>query len=146
MKVMKMLLVTVLFTAAVCTSFAAETNAAPASPSIAPDSRCFELRTYYAAPGKLEALNARFRDHTCAIFKKHGMEVVGFWLPMDQGATNRLVYMLAHKSREAAKQSWKDFGNDPEWIKARTESEADGKLTEKIESVFLSATDYSPLK
>jgi hypothetical protein len=54
--------------------------------------------------------------------------------------------MLAHKSREAAKQSWKDFGNDPEWIKARTESEADGKLTEKIESVFLSATDYSPLK
>ena len=64
----------------------------------------------------------------------------------EQGAQNKLVYMLAHKSREAAKQSWKDFQADPEWIKARTASEVNGKLTEKIESVFLSATDYSPLK
>jgi NIPSNAP len=127
---------------------AAETNAVPASPSIAPDSRCFELRTYYAAPGKLEALNARFRDHTCALFKKHGMEIVGFWIPADKasGAENKLVYMLAYKNLEAATQAWKDFGNDPEWIKARTDSEANGKLTEKVESVFLSATDYSPLK
>jgi hypothetical protein len=145
---MKAFLPALVFAVSVFSVFAAETNTVPASPSIAPDSRCFELRTYYAAPGKLEALNARFRDHTCALFKKHGMEIVGFWIPADteQGAQNRLVYMLAHKSREAAKQAWKDFGNDPEWIKARTESEADGKLTEKIESVFLSATDYSPLK
>jgi hypothetical protein len=129
-------------------SFADGTNTAPASPSIAKDSRCFELRTYYAAPGKLEALNARFRDHTCALFKKHGMEIVGFWIPTEKekGADHKLVYLLAHKSREAAKQSWKDFGNDPDWKKARTESETNGKLTEKVESVFLSATDYSPLK
>jgi hypothetical protein len=129
------------------TSFAAETNSIPASPSIAADSRCFELRTYYTAPGKLEALNARFRDHTCALFKKHGMEIVGFWLPTEQPATGeKLVYMLAYPSREAAKQSWKDFSNDPEWKKARSESEANGKIVLKVESVFLSATDYSPLK
>jgi hypothetical protein len=124
---------------------ASETNTAPVSASVAGDSHCFELRTYYAAPGKLEALNARFGDHTCALFKKHGIKIVGFWIPMDQGAENKLVYMLVHKSREAAKQSWKDFGDDPEWQKVRTESEVNGKLTEKVESAFLSATDYSPL-
>ena len=145
---MKTILAALLIIVSTIVSFAAETNAVPVSPSIARESRCFELRTYFAAPGKLEALNARFRDHTCALFKKHGMEIVGFWMPTDkeQGAENKLVYLLAHKSREAAKQSWKDFGNDPEWKKARTESEVDGKLTDKTESVFLSATDYSPLK
>jgi hypothetical protein len=145
---MKTFLSALVFAVSVFSVFAAETNTVPTSPSIARDSRCFELRTYYVAPGKLEALNARFRDHTCALFKKHGMEIVGFWIPADkeQGAENRLVYMLVHKSREAAKQSWKDFQADPEWIKARTASEVNGKLTEKIESVFLSATDYSPLK
>jgi hypothetical protein len=108
----------------------------------------YELRTYYAAPGKLEALNARFRDHTCRLFKKHGMEIVGFWMPTDkeQGAENKLVYMLAHKSREAAKKSWADFQNDPDWKKARSESEANGKLVEKVESVFMAATDYSTIK
>ncbi len=143
---MKPFLSALVFAVTVLSMFAAGTNTT--SPSIAPDSRCFELRTYYVAPGKLEALNARFRDHTCALFKKHGMEIVGFWIPTDkeQGAENKLVYMLAHKSREAAKQSWKDFQADPEWQKVRAESEANGKLTEKIESVFMTATDYSPLK
>jgi NIPSNAP len=145
-KTMKPFLSALVFAVTVLSMFAAGTNTT--SPSIAPDSRCFELRTYYATPGKLEALNARFRDHTCALFKKHGMEIVGFWIPTDkeQGAENKLVYMLAHKSREAAKQSWKDFQADPEWQKVRTESEANGKLTEKIESVFMAATDFSPLK
>ena len=145
---MKTILASLLICVSTVVSFAAETNAVPVSPSIAKESRCFELRTYFAAPGKIEALNARFRDHTCALFKKHGMEIVGFWVPTDQeqGAENKLVYMLIHQSREAAKQSWKDFGNNPEWQKARTESEVNGKLTEKVESVFLSATDYSPLK
>ena len=145
---MKTILVALLLSVSGLVNLAAETNAVAVSPSIAKDSRCFELRTYFATPGKLEALNARFRDHTCALFKKHGMEIVGFWMPTDkeQGAETKLVYLLAHKSREAAKQSWKDFGNDPEWKKARTESEVNGKLTEKTESVFLSATDYSPLK
>lgn len=145
---MKTFLIALLFTTLVATSFAAETGASPASPSVAKDSRCFELRTYYAAPGKLEALNARFRDHTCRLFKKHGMEIIGFWIPTDKdkGAENTLVYLLAHKSRDAARKSFADFGNDPEWKKARSESEANGKLVEKVESVFLAATDYSPMK
>lgn len=126
--------------------FSAETNTVPVSPSVAKDSRCFELRTYYAAPGKLEALNARFRDHTCALFKKHGMEIVGFWIPTDKGADNTLIYILAHKSREEAKKSWAAFVKDPDWKKAQAESEANGKLVDKAESVFMSATDYSPMK
>ena len=146
--IMKTLVATLLFTACIAGSFAADPNAAAVSPSIARDTRAFEMRTYYAAPGKLEALNARFRDHTCRLFKKHGMEIVGFWIPTDKekGAENTLVYILAHKSREAAKQSFASFGKDPEWQKARAESEANGKLVEKVESVFLGATDYSPIK
>lgn len=145
---MKIFLATLIFVATALTGFAAETNAPSVSPSVAKDSRAFEMRTYYAAPGKLEALNARFRDHTCALFKKHGMEIVGFWIPTDKekGADKTLVYILAHKSREAAKKSWAAFVSDPAWKKAQTESEANGKLVEKSESVFLSATDYSPLK
>lgn len=148
MDTMKMLLAITLAVAATLSSIAAEANAPSANPSIAKDSRCFELRTYHAAPGKLEALNARFRDHTCALFKKHSMKVVGFWIPndKDKGAENTLVYLIAHKSREDAKKSWAAFGNDPEWKKARAESEVNGKLVEKVESVFLSATDYSPMK
>lgn len=145
---MKTLLSTLVVAITVFTSSAAELTGAAPSPSIAKDSRCFELRTYYAAPGKLEALNARFRDHTCALFKKHGMEIVGFWIPADKekGAENTLVYLLAHKSRQAATASWDAFRKDPEWDKARSASESNGKLVDKVDSVFLSATDYSPLK
>ena len=114
----------------------------------APDSRVFELRTYHAAPGKFEALHARFRDHANALFKKHGMTVVGFWVPTDadKGSADTLVYMLAFKSREAATAAWKEFGADPEWVQARNESQKDGSLTTKVESVFMTPTDYSPLK
>jgi len=145
---MKTIIATLFFTATALTGFAADTNAAPVSPSVAKDSRCFELRTYHAAAGKLEDLNKRFRDHTCALFKKHGMEIVGFWIPSDKdkGAESTLVYLLVHKSREEAKKSWAAFANDPEWKKARTESEVNGKLTDKVESVYMAATDYSLLK
>jgi hypothetical protein len=118
------------------------------SPSLAKGSRCFEIRTYYTQPGKLEALHARFRDHTLALFKKHGMEVVGFWGPTDKekGSENTLVYVLAFPSREARDKAWKDFVADPAWLKARDDSEKNGKLLEKIDSVILMATDYSPVK
>jgi hypothetical protein len=118
------------------------------SPSLAKDSRCFEIRTYTAAPGKLEELHSRFRDHTLKIFKKHGMEVVGFWGPTDKekGSENTLVYVLAFPSREARDKAWKEFGADPEWKTAQSESEKNGKLTQKVESVILMATDYSPIK
>ena len=110
--------------------------------------RCFELRTYTAAPGRLDALNSRFRNHTLVLFKKHGMEVVGFWVPTDKeaGAGEKLVYILAHKSRAAAEASWKAFRADPAWVAAKSASEVDGVLAAKVESVFLSGTDYSPLK
>ncbi|MCU0784488.1 MAG: NIPSNAP family protein [Verrucomicrobia bacterium] len=145
---MKTFLTSILFVTSIISGPAAETNTTPLSPSVAKDSRCFEMRTYHAAPGKFEAMHARFRDHTCALFKKHGMELVGFWVPTDKdkGADSTLIYLLAHKSRDEAKKSWAAFGNDPEWIKAKAESEANGKLVDKAESVFLSATNYSPLK
>jgi hypothetical protein len=113
-----------------------------------PAGRVFELRTYTASPGRLDALNARFRNHTTALFKKHGMEVVGFWEPLDQeaGAGEKLVYILSHQSRSAAEASWKAFRADPEWLKVKAESETGGALPAKIESVFLAGTDYSPLK
>jgi hypothetical protein len=108
-----------------------------------PDTRAFEMRTYYAAPGKLDALHARFRDHTMKIFEKHGMVNVGYWVP-PENPENKLIYLLAHASRDAAKNSWAAFGSDPDWKKAQKESELDGKLVNKVESVFLNATDYSP--
>jgi hypothetical protein len=129
-------------------------TAAPSAPTIAPspslakDSRCFEIRTYHALPGKLEDLHARFRNHTIKLFKKHGMEIVGFWGPTDKdkGSENTLVYVLAFPSREARDKAFQAFGADPEWQKARAESEKNGKLVEKVDSVFLMATDYSPIK
>ncbi len=118
------------------------------SPSLAKDSRCFELRTYYAPPGKLEELHARFRNHTLKLFKKHGMEVVGFWGPTDKekGSENTLVYILAFPSRDARDKAWRDFRSDPVWQAALKESEKNGKLTEKVDSVIMMATDYSPVK
>jgi hypothetical protein len=113
----------------------------------AADSKVYELRIYTATPGKLNDLLARFRNHTCKIFERHGMENVGYWVPPDkeQGADDTLIYLIAHKSREAAKESWAAFGKDPEWQAARKKSEENGKLLAKPpEAIFLSLTDYSP--
>jgi hypothetical protein len=111
------------------------------------DTRVFEMRTYYAAPGKMKDLHARFRDHTCKLFKKHGMEIVGFWVPTDpKEAEIKLVYILAFPSREAATKSWSAFQADPDWKEAKEASEKNGKLVDKVESVFLNPTDYSPIK
>jgi hypothetical protein len=114
------------------------------SGSVAKDSRCFELRTYTTPPGKLDALHARFRNHTNALFAKHGITVVGYWEPTEMPDT--LIYMLVYKDRESRDVAWKAFQADPAWIKARADSEVDGPLTTKVGSVFLAATDYSPLK
>ncbi len=110
--------------------------------------RVFEMRTYYTHEGRLPALNKRFREHTCDLFKKHGMELIGFWTPIDEkdGKNDKLVYILAYPSREAAAASWKAFQSDPEWIKARDASEKDGKIVKKVESVYLNPTDYSLVK
>ena len=112
------------------------------------DTRIFELRTYTAARGKLDALNARFRDHTNRLFEKHGMTIIGFWMPAKQKeGEEKLIYILAYPSKAAADKSWKGFREDPEWQKVRAESEKDGKLLAKPpESVYMNPTDYSPLK
>jgi hypothetical protein len=107
------------------------------------DPRCFELRTYYAAPGKLDDLNARFRNHTMQIFEKHGMTSIGYWTPTDN-PENKLIYVLAFPTRDARETAWKEFTSDPEWKKVAAESEANGKLVTKVESEFLQATDFSP--
>ena len=100
-----------------------------------PAGKVFELRVYHASPGKLEALHARFRDHTCKLFQKHGMEVIGFWTPTDgDEAKDTLIYILAFPSVEAQKKAWQDFRADPEWIKVKADSEKDGSLTTKVES------------
>jgi hypothetical protein len=123
-------------------------TAADAPKSGSAGQRVFELRTYYTHPGRLDALNKRFRDHTCRIFQKHGFELVGFWTPQEEkaGKADKLVYILAFPSREAANTSWQKFRDDPEWQKARAESEKDGPIVMKVESVFLEPTDYSPVK
>jgi len=109
--------------------------------------RVFELRTYTAHPGKLGALHARFRDHSAALFEKHGITNIAYWSPQDEPASsNMLIYVLAHPSREAATKSWDAFRNDPAWQKARADSEVNGPLASKVESVFLEPTDYSPMK
>jgi hypothetical protein len=111
------------------------------------DARVYEMRTYYAPPGKMPALLSRFRDHTVKLFEKHGMTVVGFWLPVDpKEAEHKLVYILSYPSKAAAEKSWKDFQSDPDWVKAKEASEKDGKLVEKVDSVYLNPTDFSPLK
>lgn len=110
----------------------------------AQQAKVYELRTYTTLPGRLDALNARFRDHTLKLFEKHGMTNVVYGVPMERD--DQLVYLLAHDSRDAAKASFAAFGKDPDWIAARTASEADGKIVAKVESVFLTPTDYSPMK
>ena len=109
--------------------------------------RVFELRTYTAPEGKLGDLDKRFRDHTMRIFKKHGMENVGYWHPQDPpDSANTLIYIISHKSRDAAKASWAAFQADPEWQRVSTESQVNGRIVSKVVSVFMDSTDYSPLK
>lgn len=109
--------------------------------------RVFEIRTYHALPGRLDALHERFREHTLKMFEKHGMTNVVYLTPQDSPrAENTLVYLISHASREAAKANWASFSSDPAWKKIAADSQLDGKIVEKVESEFLDATDYSPLQ
>lgn len=106
----------------------------------------YELRIYHVAPGKLGELLARFRDHTTKLFEKHGMKNIAYFTPVDEpDRGNMLIYILQHPSREAATANWKSFQDDPEWKRVKEESEANGKLAEKIDSTFMALTDFSPL-
>jgi len=125
---------------------AALTVLSPA-PASAADGPVYELRIYTTNEGKLPDLLKRFREHTCEIFTHHGIENIGYWVPIDKadGADNTLIYIIRHKSRDAAKVSWKEFGADPEWQAAQKASEANGKILAKApESIFMTTTEFSP--
>jgi hypothetical protein len=127
--------------AVLATNWAALSRAAEPDPS---PTTVYELRVYHAAEGKLQALLARFREHTTKLFEKHGMKNVAYWVPTDEPAhSNMLIYILEHSSREAATKSWDAFRNDPEWVSVRDKSEVNGKLAEKVDSTFMALTDFS---
>jgi len=113
----------------------------------AEENRLFEMRTYTTHDGRLDALHKRFRDHTNKIFKKHGMQLVAYWTPVEgDEAQNTLVYVLAYPNREARDKSWAAFRADPDWQKAYKASKEDGPIVKKVVSTFLTPTDYSPIK
>jgi hypothetical protein len=127
---------------AALTALASSLSALAADP--AADGPVYEMRVYYAAEGRLDALHARFRDHTMKIFEHHGMKNVGYFVPEGANPERKLVYFLEHKSREAARQSWKEFSADPEWQEVARESEKNGRLVSKVDNSFLQLTEYSP--
>lgn len=104
----------------------------------------YELRTYNAAPGKIDALNARFRDHTCDLFARHGIGVAGFWI--NRADPNQLIYICTFQDAAQMESAWAAFRDDPEWQAARAESERNGPLVASIESVVMDPTDYSTMK
>jgi hypothetical protein len=118
------------------------------SPQPAPvdSGRLYELRIYVANEGKLEALNSRFRDHTCELFEKHGIKNVAYWTPLDEPASKTtLIYIVAHQDREGSKAAWRAFGGDSDWQAARKASEAAGPLLSgRPQATFMATTDYSP--
>lgn len=109
--------------------------------------KVYELRTYTAPDGKLGDLHARFRNHTIRIFNNHSMKSVAYFSPQDAPLSqNTLIYLLEHPSRDDAKKNWAAFTADPEWKKVSEESQKDGRIVSKVESVFMTTTDYSPMK
>ena len=116
-------------------------NLPPSIKNVDKASRCFELRTYTVRPGSsIDLLHSRFRDHTTALFKKHGMTIIGYWQPVAKPDT--LIYLLAYKDNAARDVSWAAFNADPEWVKTRTEMQ----VGVQVDAIFMSATDYSPMK
>ncbi len=144
MKVRNLGLFTGVLAAVFWASLCGTTRSDDASNAQTGEQLAYELRTYTANPGKMDDLHARFRNHTLRLFEKHGIKNVAYWTPVDKPDT--LVYIVAHKSRDAAKKSWADFIADPEWQAVYKESHKNGVLVKKVESQFLSATDYSPMK
>jgi len=122
------------------------TSVSAQAPALDPRAAVYELRIYYPAPGKLAALNTRFREHTLALFTRHGMRNVAYWneIPTAEAPEGRVVYVLAYPSRAARDEAWKAFGSDPEWRAVAAASEAGGKLVTKVDSIFMTMTDYSP--
>ena len=106
----------------------------------------YEYRVYEAAPGKLEALNARFRNHTLGIFERHGIKNIGYWTAGVGDYSDRLIYIVAFEDAGQRERAWAAFRADPEWNRVRAESEVDGALVARVFNSLLSPTDYSPLQ
>ena len=107
----------------------------------------YELRMYHVNEGKMDALAARFRDHTDALFKKHYMKSIGYWVPEDAPSSQNLfIYILEHPSRQEAEKNWAAFQADPEWKKVKAESEQQGPLADHIDHYFMDPTSFSALK
>jgi hypothetical protein len=124
---------------------AASGDARELSRAALPSTAVYELRVYHTYEGKLDDLLKRFREHTMGLFEKHGMTNIAYWTPTDDpGKGKTLVYVIAHESRQAADANWQAFRDDPEWQQVQAKSEANGKLVEKLESTFLTLTDFSP--
>ena len=127
-------------------------NATDFSPKIKPSGgpvdQVFELRTYSQLPGRNPAILARFRDHTMKIFRSHDMKNIAYFttIEKDPAVQSKLVYLIAHSSEEAAKSNWTGFINDPKWKQVAADSEKDGKIVEKIESIFMSPTSFSTIR
>jgi hypothetical protein len=119
-------------------------------PQIKPASKgndhIYELRTYTCLPGRLPNLVTRFKDHTLKLFEKQQMENIVYFTSVEKEGQSKLVYLLAHQSEEAAAKSWSAFRADPDWIAARDASEKDGKIVEKVESVYLKPLGFSKMK
>ena len=106
----------------------------------------YELRLYHVHEAKMDALKARFGDHTDAIFKRHNMKSVGYWVPEDAPESQNLfVYILEHPSRADGENNWAAFQADPEWQKVKAESEKNGPLVDKIDHYFMDPTSFSAL-
>jgi hypothetical protein len=104
----------------------------------------YELRMYHTVPGRLDALQKRFRDHTDTIFARHNMKSIGYWIPQD--TPELLIYILQHPSREEGTKNWAAFMADPEWVKVKADSEANGKIVDHVDDYYMTPTDYSKLK
>jgi len=112
----------------------------------ADSNRVFELRVYHAVPGKLPALESRFRDTTSRLLAKHDLNVVGYWVPEGSPAwDNTFVDIFAYSSREEAKKNWDAFEADPAFQEV-VKSEQANKLVEKVDSTYMRPTDFSPMK
>jgi hypothetical protein len=112
-----------------------------------PSQHVYELRMYHVNEGKMDALVARFGNHTDALFKRHNIKSIGYWVPEDAPhSQNLFIYVLEHPSREEAKKNWQAFHDDPEWKKVKADSETQGPLTNQIDSYFMDPTTFSALK
>ena len=106
----------------------------------------YELRVYHAMPGRLPDLNKRFETITLKIWEKLGIRQVGFWTTLIGESNQILYYMLEWKDLAERERVWGGFMADPEWHKARAETEKNGPLVAHLSNTMLSPTTYSRMK